>query len=186
MTKDEMIGRWLTPDGIQRRRRVLELIKSGGEWPDALIGFPGVDEVRAREDLRGIDFSGEDLTHAQLPFVNFECARLDGATLTRADLTSAQLCGTSFVRAHARNCGLVEVDATGARFDCADLIESLMFHSNFVEASFRGANLEGADLSRCKLRGADFSDAKMAGVDLLHAWTEGAISLPGNLEPTRR
>jgi uncharacterized protein YjbI with pentapeptide repeats len=183
LNREELIARWLTPDGIARRKRILDGIRANINWATILNGFPGTEEVKRGEDLRGINFSDEDLTGTDLTYVRFDYARLDRAKLAGANLQSSCLAEASLAAIQAHGVvdakgfqvGLVEIHAPNACFDGADLSKALMFHSNFQEARFRGANLTRAALSNCNLRGADFTDSILADVDFSESIMDGAI-----------
>jgi hypothetical protein len=115
-----------------------------------------LNEMSARQFLKGIRLSSSDLEDLDLSFADFSGADLSGATLSGADLTGANL--------------------TGATLSYATLSYTTLNGAIFKGAKLRGANLRGADL-----RHADFSNAFMRGAVLEQATLTGAVMLHAQL-----
>lgn len=118
-------------------------------------GIPGASRGASRSlrnrveftgDLRGHDFSGQDLS---------------GAFFHDADLCRSSFQGTDLTDAFFQHCFAAE-----ARFEQACLVGWMAAESNFYRASFRGADLRGAHLYRCVLAGADLRAARLRQVTL--------------------
>ena len=115
---------------------------------------------------RRANFSGQDLSGAQLTGANLTNADLSGSLLTSADLT-----GASLYCANLR----------GASLNCCDLISADLRRANFRGAYLRRANLRGADLDSAELSDADLTGARLAGANLNHAYLSGATLTDANL-----
>ncbi len=115
------------------------------------------------QDLKGINFSG---------------ANLSGASFLRADLTGAiftgaNLEGADFSGAHLKDAHLERVRAEKAGFGMADLSGACLFGANLAHAGFVKADLSGADLRCAELRGARLREANLSGADLTEANLKG-------------
>jgi len=95
-------------------------------------------------DLRGRDFTGQDLF---------------GAVFRDADLYQARFTGARLERATFHNCFIAE-----AAFDEIRGANLQAIGCSFYRASFRAADLTGALLWKCVLAGADFSGARLKGL----------------------
>ena len=98
-----------------------------------MINFP---KIYAGRDLKGADFSGQDLSSAILGGANLSNTNISSATLVEADLGQANLTGGNLAGADLRR------------------------------ADLRGANLDGAILKNADLRGAKFSGANLNNVEI--------------------
>lgn len=97
--------------------------------------------------LGGTNFSGADLTGAQL-----------GETyLLGADLTEANLAGANLFDAFLRKADLTGANLTGA----------ILIKTNLNKANLRGANLTGANLWETNLIKADLTGADLTGAKVL-------------------
>ncbi|NOJ94192.1 pentapeptide repeat-containing protein [Corallococcus coralloides] len=164
--RPELTERWLTPDGLHRRER---LIASGfqGAWREILKGFPGADALGPQVgDLRGIDLSHEELPGADLVHVRIDGARLDDSGLNEARLDFATLSGASLSLARLDGASLMACVALGTCWDDASLEGATLTASNLVRGSFRRARLRGARLTAATLMKADLRRADLRGADL--------------------
>ncbi len=113
-----------------------------------------------REDLRGFDFAGRDLS---------------GADFTACDLRGADFHGCNLSFAHFDCCDLREaslmgIQAAGANFHGSDLRQADLRNaftgigSSFLTADLRGARMEGAHFRKTDFHGAwmDVADLKGA------------------------
>ena len=104
----------------------------------------------ANMDLRGVDFTGQNLSQA-----NFEGANLEGATFIDAILVS-----TNFEGANLKNTDFSCANAWGANFNETNCQNSLFLSANLTEASFEGADLGGASFALANLTEASLEDAQ--------------------------
>ena len=95
-TIEELKTRWETDEGKKRLQKVKAALLTDKLWKDALLGFPGVEEIDSGLDLRGADLSGTSLISANLNGANLNGANLSGANLKGADLTGADLSGATY------------------------------------------------------------------------------------------
>lgn len=105
----------------------------------------------ANMDLRGVDFTGQNLSQA-----NFEGANLEGATFIDAILVS-----TNFEGANLKNTDFSCANAWGANFNETNCQNSLFLSANLTEASFEGADLDGASFVQANLTEANLQDTNI-------------------------
>ncbi|WP_373541878.1 pentapeptide repeat-containing protein [Chamaesiphon sp.] len=113
-----------------------------------LLGFNdptlaiGTQTNYSRIDLRGRDFSGQDLTGGV--FVSAEMREVDfsGANLTNAMLTMGVLLKTNLAGAN-----LTGALADRATFDEADLTNAILTEATLTRSRFYGAKVTGADFT---------------------------------------
>ncbi|MBN9684542.1 MULTISPECIES: pentapeptide repeat-containing protein [unclassified Corallococcus] len=162
----ELTERWLTPDGLHRRER---LLASGfqGPWREVLKGFPGADALGPQVgDLRGIDLTQEELPGADLVHVRLDGARLDDCGLQEARLDFATLSGASLSWARLERASLMACVAMGTCWDDASMEGATLTASNLVRGSFRRVRLQGARLTAATLMKADLRCANLRGAEL--------------------
>ncbi|HWB10393.1 MAG TPA: pentapeptide repeat-containing protein [Pirellulales bacterium] len=131
--------------------------------------------TRTRARLTGAVFAGAawpqiDLRHATLDEVDFS-----GADLTAAQLDSVRALGTDFGRALLRKACLRKAKLYNARFASADLEDAVAIRSWCSRADFRRANLRRADFSHAKLHRANFTGACLVDAVLVGACLTCAI-----------
>lgn len=63
-TEEQLIERWLTPEGKKIRKKIIEHIREGS-WKKFLKEFPFVKEIPYRRDLRLINLKGANLEGAK-------------------------------------------------------------------------------------------------------------------------
>ena len=121
--------------------------------PDAEHGFLKVDLSSA--DLRGINFSGSNLT-----FINLEKANLGGAILSGATLAYSDL----------REANLEDVIAVGAMLGrgCRLSLASLR-HAQLTGANFLGGGCRCADFTRANMYGVTMAEYIVDGCDFSYA-----------------
>ena len=105
----------------------------------------------ANMDLRGVDFTGRNLSQA-----NFEGANLEGATFIDAILVS-----TNFEGANLKNTDFSCANAWGANFNETNCQNSLFLSANLTEASFEGADLDGTSFAQANLTEANLQDTNI-------------------------
>ena len=109
----------------------------------------------ANMDLRGVDFTGRNLSQA-----NFEGANLEGATFIDAILVS-----TNFEGANLKNTDFSCANAWGANFNETNCQNSLFLSANLTEASFEGADLDGASFAQANLTEANLQDTNIIAAE---------------------
>ena len=110
----------------------------------------------ANMDLRGIDFTGLNLSEA-----DFRGADLEGASFIDAILVGANLEG-----ANLKNTDFSCANAWGANFNETNCQNALFLSANLTEASFEGANLDGASFAQANLTEASLEDANIITAEL--------------------
>lgn len=118
--------------------------------------------------LTQADFSGADLSNANLGECDatgalFVQARLDGANLGKARLDGCNFDRASAVRALLRKAQLRRAVLTGA-----NLMDAILQGANLCSANLRGANLYGADLARVLMD--PHTTLAQANVDRARTW----------------
>ncbi|MCY1042980.1 pentapeptide repeat-containing protein [Corallococcus sp. bb12-1] len=158
--------RWLTPDGLRRRERLVAL-GLRGPWREVLVGFPGVGALDpAVGDLRGIDLTQEELPGADLVRARLDGARLDDCGLIEARLDLATLSEASLTWARMDRASLLGCVALGASWDDASLEGAVLTASNLTRGSFRRTRLRGALLTATTLLKADLRCADLRGTEI--------------------
>ena len=102
-------------------------------------------------DLRGVDFTGRNLSQA-----NFTGADLEGATFIDAILIS-----TNFEGANLKNVDFSCVNAWSANFNETNCKDALFLSANLTEASFEGADLDGTSFAQANLTEANLQDTNI-------------------------
>ena len=133
--------------------------------------------------LRRLALAGADLSRANLTYMDFTDAKLDGAILARADLRWSQLKGASFRNADLTGAECRVAKATRAVFEGATLTRCNLEWTNLTRADFRDADLRKADLAAANLRGADFTGANLEGATLRGAAYDEQTRWPSGFEP---
>jgi uncharacterized protein YjbI with pentapeptide repeats len=162
----QLIGRWLTNDGRERKLAVVDAIVNGRDLAPLLLGFPGADEVWDHDDLRGIDLNGHLMDRGVLVGTALDFATLEGTVLDGVIFDNASLLYTSFSQAQISKCQFVSVCAIRARFDLSTITRSLFMHANLFCAHFKGARLDGVDLSHANCALSLFDQAVLARCDM--------------------
>lgn len=105
----------------------------------------------ANMDLRGVDFTGRNLSQA-----NFTGANLEGATFIDTVLVS-----TNFEGANLKNADFSCANAWSANFNETNCKDALFLSANLTEASFEGADLDGASFAQANLTEANLQDTNI-------------------------
>ena len=105
----------------------------------------------ANMDLRGVDFTGRNLSQA-----NFKDANLEGACFIDTVLVSA-----NFEGANLKNADFSCANAWGANFNETNCQNAVFLSSNLTEASFEGADLDGAPFAQANLTEANLQDTNI-------------------------
>ena len=140
---------------------------------------PILEEMSARQFLKGIFLGSSDLEALDLSFADFSRANLSGATLCGANLVGANFTGatlsyanlsyTSLHGAILRGAHLRGVNLRGADLRQADLSKTMMRGANLVNTSMNSAVLHNAQLHGTNLQGADLCHANLSGAVLVRA-----------------
>jgi hypothetical protein len=119
------------------------------------------------------DLSGEELTQADLSYINLRYADLSRADLSGAKLHDAKLEKADLTGSRFRNADLSRADLSFACLKNADLRSAVL-----RKAILYGANLKGARLDDADLRHADLTDAVVDDDIALHAinWFNSGIN----------
>lgn len=148
--------------------------------------FPGSDLTR--QNLRGINLAGRDISTARMPFADLTGANLSGAFVMSVNFASANLTKANLSRMYGgwlffNGATLEGADLSGAylpssNFD-AYVAENGMVRvnlqaTNLDSAMFRSSTFENADLNRASARGANFQDSLFVGSNIRGANLTGA------------
>lgn len=110
---------------------------------------------------------------------NFSGVDLSFANLSQIDLREADLSRAVFIGANLERANLEFANLYGANLENADLTDACLFYANLRRAKLCNANLKGADLrsanlTDAKLTGADLSDADLWAANLPEGFTRSA------------
>jgi uncharacterized protein YjbI with pentapeptide repeats len=124
--------------------------------------------------LVGQDFSGEDLSEANLRQADLTEANLSSSNLIKTDLSKANLYGAdlrgaNLGRANLRGANLSMADFSGANLNQADLSGAFIYAANLRGAFLRQTVLSNANLDQANLSNATLIKANLEGTDLNHA-----------------
>jgi uncharacterized protein YjbI with pentapeptide repeats len=139
------------------------------------LNVPGTIVDLQGADLRGLDmngvgfflwsnFSGTDLSRADLSYALLSESDFSFTTLDEANLTNVEFEGTNLSYSRAPN-----ADLSGANLRKADLSPA-----NYKNATLRGANLKGANLKSAFFKGADLSEANLDNANMEGAYLKDA------------
>ena len=148
MTKEEMVHLLKTD------------VDEWNRWRHA-VSRPGVPPVKF--NLHGADFSGINLSNADLSLVGLKDSVFDGADLTSVDLSGADLSGSSLIRAGLLDAQMVNTNLVGAHLLGAVMASAKLAWATLVGADLTMAILTGAVFSRTWLTDANFSSAILGG-----------------------
>jgi uncharacterized protein YjbI with pentapeptide repeats len=126
-------------------------------------------EAESQVSLSGQDLRGKDFTQQQLSKANFAKADLSEARLVEADLAGANFSETRLERANLTRANLRGANLTG----------SIAAEASFLGTNLQGATLKQTSLRRTKLVGAQVSLDSLAQCDLFGA----ALPTAFNAEP---
>jgi uncharacterized protein YjbI with pentapeptide repeats len=118
----------------------------------------------------GVDWSGLNLSRAELQMADFNSANLQRANLDEADAGA-----TCFQSAKLQNARLIGIRASRADFRNANLSGAKLSLAELAHAQFVGANLSHSLLVKSDLSAADLTSANMSKADLCGAKLLGAV-----------
>jgi hypothetical protein len=136
---------------------------------------PILEEMAARQFLRGIFMPSSDLECLDLSFADFSRADLSGATLSSANLVGANFTDATLSYATLSYTSLHGAILTGAHLRGVDLHGADLRQADLSNAMMRGANLMDTSLNDAVLRNSQLHGAKLQNADLLNADLSGAI-----------
>jgi len=135
-----------------------------------LAGINWQGTILTRADLRGSQFyhRGDD-AHVDTfddRTTDFSGANLTDANLNGTDLTLSRLVGSGLLRAKLNQATLTSADLSRANLEQASLIQANLEHATLVEARLANADLTAATLSKANLAAARLAHITAAGADL--------------------
>lgn len=145
--------------------------------------YPGSDLTR--QNLRGINLAGRDISTARMPFADLTGANLSGAFVMSLNFASANLTRVNLSKAHGGWLFLNGANLEGANLSTAYLPSS-NFDAYVAENGTIRANLQGANLDAVTLRGSTFENANLTkanarGADFRESLFANAILRDCNL-----
>jgi len=183
---------------------------NGAQLGGAIFFDPGKDGHAHTFDDGVTDFSGSDLTAANLAAAQISYALFRGGSLLKADLSRAQANHADFSGVNASSARWIASQARQSRFDRASLVGAdftqaqltqaslvdtrlrrvIFAEANLEAANLKGSDLTGADLTATHLRGANLSQAnlsraRLVDTDLRQANLQGVNLQGANLQGAR-
>ncbi len=131
-------------------------------------------------DLRGLDFSGKDLSFTSLRGADLSGAKFVDGTLVKVDFQSAHLVGAdlnhaflnlaNLARADLTDAKLVRTSITDVNFTKSTLLRTDLSRSVGSAVIFTGTEFFGTVFRESKLLAPSFKNAVFAKADLSNAW----------------
>ncbi|MGB3238782.1 MAG: pentapeptide repeat-containing protein [Geitlerinemataceae cyanobacterium] len=118
----------------------------------------------SRAILSIANLSGSNLNGANLSYAKLNVARLSDASLMNANLNGALLNVANLIRAN-----LTEAELVQTALIRAEMIRTNLTRANLGEANLNGADLRESKLDRANLGGANLSEADARGASLVEA-----------------
>ncbi|MEC4895748.1 MAG: pentapeptide repeat-containing protein [Oscillatoria sp. PMC 1051.18] len=166
--------------------------KRWGTFDDELTDFSGADLTRA--NLAGADLRNVLLNRSSLLRANLRRANLSSARAIATNFSSASLLGANFRQAILENASFTGADLEETNFSYADLqqarfgqvsaVDSQFDYANLTATNWQGANLTAANFNHAHLKQADFSFATLKGANLSNAQLENTSLRYANLSAT--
>ncbi|MBF2008358.1 MAG: pentapeptide repeat-containing protein [Chlorogloeopsis fritschii C42_A2020_084] len=149
--------------------------------------FSGIDLSEA--NLRGVQLSEANFSHANFSIVNMSGANLSGSNLRHAQLNVARLRGAHLTQANLNHAtlnvaNLIRADLSRAQLQSASLIRAELIRADLSRADLMQANLSKADLRGAALRHALLKQANLNEANLKDAFLTGANLEGANLSNT--
>jgi hypothetical protein len=136
---------------------------------------PVLEELVARQFLKGVFLGSSDLECLDLSFADFSRADLSGATLSSANLVGANFTNATLSYATLSYASLHGAILTGAHMRGADLHGADLRQADLSHAMMRGANLVNTSLNDAVLRNSQLHGANLQNADLLNADLSDAV-----------
>jgi hypothetical protein len=140
-------------------------------WP-----YPLQDTIKFF-DLRGIDFSGKDLSSAQLSSCILQFANLWSTNFKNAELSLADMGGTICNNTNFENAYIGMAKFNGANCSGANFLNAEMSDVNFGSAVLENANLKRAWLWKANLYHTDLRNSLFDSTYLWDCSIESALDL---------
>jgi uncharacterized protein YjbI with pentapeptide repeats/WD40 repeat protein len=164
---------------------ILEQFDSLEQFEDAqdfLAAFQNGRRNFSGINITNADLSGANLAGVKLHKANLRGTNLSGADLTEADLTSADLQNVNLTHSILRHANLKGCDLQQATLKEVDWYQVNLSWANLTqqdlsEANLQGVNFRGANLSQANLSKANLSEAQLDATNL-----QSAILASANLQ----
>ncbi|ABA23996.1 Pentapeptide repeat protein [Trichormus variabilis ATCC 29413] len=140
-----------------------------------------VEELLAQYATGVINFSGVDLSEANLSGVKLCGVNFSQANLSIANLSGSNLSEADFSHAKLNVARLSGANLTNAIFNHSSLNVANLIRSDLSRAQLRGASLVRAELIRAELSRVDLSEANLNSADLREATLRHANLRHANL-----
>lgn len=132
-------------------------------------------EVAVCTSARRADFTGADLSGAQMTGLDAREGKFESAKLTGANMSYAVLAGAMLVDAKLDRANLTGgIKAAGADFSIASLRGADLTGGKLYGADFRSSEMQGAIFNYASLQGAAMEGAKLQAASLQRAVLWGA------------
>ncbi len=157
------------------------------QYAAGVLDFSGIELTEA--NLSGVKLSGVNLSNANLSIVNLSGANLSEANLSNAKLNVARLSGANLSNAILNNASLnvanlIRADLSRAQLRGATLIRTELIRADLSSADLLEADLTGADLREATLRQANLRHANLSEAVLRGSFLTGANLEMANLNAT--
>ena len=160
----------------------LEILRKGvRHWNESKENAPETVRDLSSADFTGLDLRGANFTQDDLSFATLRGADLREADLTDANLLQADLRDADFTGAVLRGADIRHTPASAAKFIGANLIRAQLEDATLVGADLQGALLIGADFMGADLRHAVLIGANLCGADLRCSFLAGAVLMGADL-----
>jgi hypothetical protein len=137
----------------------------GASYPQEVLTIGEVRRILATSK----DFAGKNLAGLVMDRFDFSGANLTGANLQNTDLYHADFSKANLSRANLKGAALEMADFSGANLQGAKLSQASLFFSNL-----QGADLEAAQLRNCYAAGAKLHNANLKKADMKGTYLAGA------------
>ena len=150
------------------------------KYAKGFTDFSGIELTEA--NLSGVKLSGADLSNANLSVANLSGANLTRANFSYAQLNVARLSGAYLEGANFTKASLNVANLIRANLSNVKLIKASLIRAELIRADLSCANLFKANLSGADLREATLRHAVLRSANLNHACFKGASLIGANLE----
>ncbi len=150
------------------------------QYAAGVLNFSGVDLSEA--NLSGAKLSGVNFSNANLSIVNLSGANLSEANFSNAKLNVARLSGANLASAIMNNASLNVANLIRADLSRAQLRGATLIRAELIRADLSRADLLEADLTSADLREATLRQANLRQANLSEALLRGAFLTGANLE----
>ncbi|MEB3252633.1 MAG: pentapeptide repeat-containing protein [Cyanobacteriota bacterium] len=158
---------------------------NGAQLGGAIFFDPGKDGHADTFDDGITDFSGSDLTAANLVAAQISYALFRGGSLLKADLSRAQADHADFSGVNASSARWIASQASQSRFDRASLVGADFTEAQLSQASLMQTRLRRAVLAEANLEAANLKDSDLSEADLTATNLRGANLSQANLSQAR-